>query len=600
MKKTGGADGMVPMQPIEAGGYEAELYSIFEQTAKAHSEISVVSLGTSDGGFLQYPAIPRKPGYDSRTRDWYKDTVKQPDKVLLTDPFQTSKGVPTIGIFSTVRSQANEIKGVFGFNIDLPIITDMIDNIKIGETGYVILIDSHDTIIAHPRKPEMNFKKIKDLEIEAFNDLESLTSSSAAVTIDGVKQIARVVVSPATGWKYICLVDESEVFSESAKLRKVMLVTAFVTIVLVLVAAFLLSNKIVKPLLIMRAYCDELASGDFRDKPQRLVRNDEIGQLADSLANMRKSVCEAFKKVNASAEQVAAASAEMTESADQSAQAISQVAEAISNVADGAEKQLTAVDKTTAVTQEVSAGIQQAAVNANQAAGNSAQAADKAMAGEMAVEQAVAQMEHTERTVNKSAELVGKLGERSQEIGQIVEAIAGIAGQTNLLALNAAIEAARAGEQGRGFAVVAEEVRKLAEQSQEAAQKISDLISEIQSDTDKAVDSMNEGTREVKIGTESVAAAGQAFKEITTLVAEVSEQVKEISAAMQEMAAGSRQIATSVAEIDGHSKTAAGHAQTVSAATEEQSASMQEVASASQGLARLAEELRIAVSHFKI
>ena len=85
------------------------------------------------------------------------------------------------------------------------------------------------------------------------------------------------------------------------------------------------------------------------------------------------------------------------------------------------------------------------------------------------------------------------LGDRSQEVGQIVDTISGIAGQTNLLALNAAIEAARAGEQGRGFAVVAEEVRKLAEQSQEAAKHIADLISHIQADTEDAVQAMQEG-----------------------------------------------------------------------------------------------------------
>ena len=113
----------------------------------------------------------------------------------------------------------------------------------------------------------------------------------------------------------------------------------------------------------------------------------------------------------------------------------------------------------------MSAGIQQVSASTNQVAEQSTQAVGKAAEGGKAVEEAVSQMIQVEDTVITSAEVVAKLGERSQEIGQIVGTISGIAVQTNLLALNAAFEAARAGEQGRGFAVVAEEVRKLAEQS---------------------------------------------------------------------------------------------------------------------------------------
>ena len=169
-----------------------------------------------------------------------------------------------------------------------------------------------------------------------------------------------------------------------------------------------------------------------------------------------------------------------------------------------------------------------------------------------------------------------------------------------LLPLNAAIEAARAGEQGRGFAVVAEEVRKLAEQSQDAAKQIALLIGEIQGETDKAVVAMNDGTREVKVGAEVVNASGIAFQEITVVINKVSDQTKEISGAIEQMAIGSQQIVGLVKQIDALSKKASGEAQTVSAATEEQSASMEEIASSSQALANLAMNLRKAVSKFQI
>ena len=361
-----------------------------------------------------------------------------------------------------------------------------------------------------------------------------------------------------------------------------------------------IARMITRPLQAVTADCNELAAGDFRDKPRGVLREDEIGQVADALVEMRSSVRILMKKISESSEQVAASSEELTASAEQSSQAADQIASAITEVAGGANEQLTAANETSAVVEQMSASIQQIAANANQVADQSAQAADKAKEGGKTVEKAVNQMGHLESTVNNSANVVAKLGERSKEIGQIVDTISGIAGQTNLLALNAAIEAARAGEQGRGFAVVAEEVRKLAEQSQEAAKKIAGLIGEIQEDTGKAVVAMDAGTREVKTGTDMVNSAGTAFQEIAELVNQVSGQVKEISAAIQQMASGSQLIVGSVKKIDELSKASASETQSVSAATEEQLASMEEIASSSEALAKLAQDMQTAVAKFRI
>lgn len=402
---------------------------------------------------------------------------------------------------------------------------------------------------------------------------------------------------------YFSKLSEAMNLANRAAAERATMITTVFTLVMVVILSLgglFIARMIITPLQIMVSACKELAAGDFRDKPLQSTRKDEIGQLADALTNMRASLRLALKQVNESAEQVAASSEELTASAQQSAQAVTQVAGSINDVAQGAEKQLKAVDETSAVVEQMSAGIQQVAASTNQVAGNSSQAADKAKEGDKSVEKAVSQMAHIAQAVSNSAQVVAKLGERSKEIGQIVDTISGIAGQTNLLALNAAIEAARAGEQGRGFAVVAEEVRKLAEQSQDAAKQISTLISEIQEDTNKAVIAMGEGTREVEVGTEVVTTAGHAFKEITALVTNVSGQVKEVSAAMQQMAGGSQQIVAAVKEIDGHSKVAISQSQMVSAATEEQSACMEEIASSSQSLAKLAQDLQTAVNHFRV
>lgn len=371
------------------------------------------------------------------------------------------------------------------------------------------------------------------------------------------------------------------------------------SIALGIIIGFLSSRAITKPIHTLLRIAQQIAAGNLNQQIE-VQRNDEIGDLQKAFKTMVANLRDVVHNVQTNAEQVAASSEELTASAEQSAQAANQVAQSITSVAQGAEKQLVAVNETVAIVEQLSAGIQQIAANTNIVAASSDQTARAATNGGEAVNSAITQMHAIETTVEHSAQVVAKLGDRSKEIGQIVNTISGIAGQTNLLALNAAIEAARAGEQGRGFAVVAEEVRKLAEQSQEAAKQIATLISEIQDDTGKAVIAMEAGTREVKVGTEVVNSTGKTFKEIVVLIEQMSSEIREISAAIQQMASGSQQIVTAVREIDTVSKETSSQTQSVSAATEEQSASMQEVAASSEALAKMSEELQGAIKRFTL
>jgi methyl-accepting chemotaxis protein len=380
------------------------------------------------------------------------------------------------------------------------------------------------------------------------------------------------------------------------------MIVGLVTLAAGIVLSLVLTKMVTRPIHAVTTHLNKLAEGNFTIaiEGQLLLRKDEFGSVADSLTNLQQNMRGLLLQVQQGASHLAASSEELTASAGQSAQATQQVALSITQVAAGVEKQVKAVDTTVVVIEEMSANIQHVAASANHVTGVSEQAAQAAQTGTQSIEAAVAQMGSIEKTVVGSAEVVAKLGERSKEIGQIVDTIAGIAGQTNLLALNAAIEAARAGEQGRGFAVVAEEVRKLAEQSQAAAKQIADLISEIQSDTGEAVLAMETGSREVRVGSDVVGLAGKSFKEIAELINQVTGRIKEIAAAIQQLSAGSRQIVQTVRDVDDVSKEAAGQTQTVSAATEQQAASMQEIASSSQVLATMAEELQTAVKKFKV
>lgn len=374
------------------------------------------------------------------------------------------------------------------------------------------------------------------------------------------------------------------------------------SILLGVVLSYLIIKRITKRLDDVVVFMETVSHGDFTRKvsEENMQDKSEFGVVSKAISAMNKSISDLIRNIANTSEQLAASAEELTASAEQSSLASAQVAHSITSVAQGAVSQTHAIDTTSATVQTLSAGLEEAAASAQEVTEKSVQASQTANEGGKTVVQAVSQMKHIQETVTFSAQVVDKLGESSQEIGQIVDAISGIAAQTNLLALNAAIEAARAGEQGRGFAVVAEEVRHLAEQSQDAAKKITGLISEIQRDTAKAVAAMENGTKEVEIGVDVVTSAGNAFQNIEVIVGHVAEQMQEMSTVIEHMAQGSQQIVTAVAEIDSLSKKASSEAENVAAITEEQSASSEEIASSSQSLAHMAQDMQLAINQFKL
>jgi methyl-accepting chemotaxis protein len=387
----------------------------------------------------------------------------------------------------------------------------------------------------------------------------------------------------------------------SAQSKTVILIGGAVSVLLALVSGFLLARAIVRPLSTVNQQLSEIADGGG-DLTREIVvaNNDEVADLANSFNRMTAQLRDMIRQVTLTAQQVAASAEELSASADQTKSATEQIANSIQQMASGTETQAHNVEESANQMNEMSSGAQQVATNANAVAVNANHAAQIAQQGNLTIQTAVTQMSSINHTIEELSQVVAGLDERSEEITQIIEVITSIAAQTNLLALNAAIEASRAGEQGRGFAVVADEVRVLAEQSSGSARQIAELIRTIQIETHKAVQSMENGRKEVTQGIGVVNTAGHSFEEILDSVQNVANQIEGVSAASEQISASSQQVVASIHLIADVAEEVASGTQNVSAVTEEQLASMEEIAASANSLSQMADSLQELVGKFKV
>lgn len=442
----------------------------------------------------------------------------------------------------------------------------------------------------------------------------------------------------------------------ASKSSTMMITAILIGFALAMGLGIFISLSVVRPINATTNMLKDIAQGEG-DLTQRLEASgrDEIAQLCNwfntfvdkihdiivDLAGSAETVSASSQQLNATAMEAGKATEQIAQSADRVAKGSSeqaakaefqqkelqQMAGSLEDLNQGAQEQARVVERTASAVKDITDNVAMVSEGAETAAKQAVDARTQAEDGAKSVERSTAAMANIKEQANAVAGSISELGDASQQIGAIVEAINDIAEQTNLLALNAAIEAARAGEHGKGFAVVADEVRKLAERSSKETKEIADRISRIQDLTQQAVVATEAATNGVEEGAqlaqeaasalskiiggadsvvqqaESVSAAAEtmnaAIAEVLKAVESVSALTEETAAAVQTMRDSNELIVRNAEAVTALTQENSAAAQEASAATEEQTASMQELAASSEQLARVAAEVQALVSQFK-
>jgi methyl-accepting chemotaxis protein len=534
------------------GGIESKLFVDFERFAKAHPNTSSAFMGTSNGGYVQWPEKEMAAKYDPRTRPWYKDALDKPDEVILTEPYIDSvTGELHMSSVKAVKDQNGKAIGVIGLDTTLGKLAEQLKSINIKSTGYVVLLTNDGTILAHPQKPELISKNIADLGMPELADVKNKSTDHFRINLDNKDYIANLFSSKISGWKYIALIEESELTSGASKLGRLNFITSSICALLSILLAVGLASSITKPIQIVVSKLKEISAGDFTGEvPVSVIRKkDEIGILGQTLQAMQDSMRQLVGEVQNAAKTLAFSSEQLSKHTAESTRQIHEVDSIVKIVAAGAETQMRGTEESSKAMEEMATGIQHIAESAASISETSLGTANEANHGNMLLQEAVHQMDPITQSVRDSRKMVQNLDERSEQMAHIVDVITQIASQTNLLALNAAIEAARAGEQGKGFAVVAHEVRKLAERSAASAHEIAQLIEETKYDVSQTVKSMELVRNNVVDGRNKVQHSGETIERILTDITEMSAQIQDTSAVTEEMSAGSEEVLASVNEI---------------------------------------------------
>lgn len=597
--KIQAAEIVIKKNPVFQTGSTEQILPILKIMAQSDPDINVMTfvdkngmLSNTDGDVLdgsQFESIKQ---------------VKNTKKLYISNiTFNTYNKTYSIFLDIPILNEQGEFMGAVQQEVDASKLLQLIENFKVGQSGYAYLLSADGSYIAHPDSKKVG-KNYKDFampgKIEAYQDTV-FAKDHGSVTYpeqQGTK-IASFMNVEASNWKLVVTAPANDVLKTVQQIQIIAGILMIIALILVTIIAVIVASMLTKSILEISRLMAKVSQGDLTERLE-VKGKDELDQAKASMNSMMDSFAGIIRTITQSTELVAASSEELTAIANDSTQASERIVQSVDVVVRGSEVQVQGSEETTVAMEEMATGVQTIAISASTVADTALTVVQEVSSGSQEVQHTIQQITKMSQSIEDTAATIRSLETKSHAIQQTVQLISEIARQTNLLALNASIEAARAGEHGRGFSVVAGEIRKLAEQTTTATSHISNHIQDtLQAIADAAV-SMNNGLSEVSLSVTQVEKTGVTFGVIQKSVQHVNDQIQEVSAVTEQISAGTEEVSASMAEMAAILKNSSVKLNEVSQAAGDQHHSIEEILSASESLSTMSSELQEMVSRFKI